>query len=288
MPPGRSNAGATRPTATVPLSTVFCADDADVVIRAAGARDFRVHKLILSLASPMFKDMLTLPQPASDTLPHVDVQESPEIWSNILHTIYPLPNPTIDNLGDLESLLRAAKKYEIQFIIDPHKKVFKNRELIKKDPLRLYAIACACGFEDEAKYVARNADTLTVARPQGDFALDGVPAATYSRLIAFLVQRDSELRPIFEEGWRSFKSQCLCLRRRSAGEGLYGKTEIKLAMQYVQMEEVYLSALEDRSFYDGGGCSGTDCAVSTGGINKFLKGMFAERERVCDKFMWKQ
>ena len=98
-------------TPDIPLSTDFCADDADVIIRAAGSLDFRVHKIILSLASPFFKDMFTLPQPPSDTpetLPHVDVQESPKTWENILRTIYPsLPSPIIDTLDDLQSVLFA-------------------------------------------------------------------------------------------------------------------------------------------------------------------------------------
>jgi len=65
--------------------------------------------------------MLTLPQPPTDTpgvLPHVDVEDSPETWENILQTIYPMPCPTISNLHDLESLLLAARKYEMEFVID--------------------------------------------------------------------------------------------------------------------------------------------------------------------------
>lgn len=43
--------------AMVPLSTVFCADNVDLVICAAGSRDFRVHKSFLSFASPIFETM---------------------------------------------------------------------------------------------------------------------------------------------------------------------------------------------------------------------------------------
>jgi len=283
----KSSTTVTEPTATVPLSTVFCANDADVVIRAAGTRDFRVHKLILSLASPVFRDMFTLPQPASDTLPNVDVQESPEAWSNILHTIYPTLNPTIDNLDSLESLLLAAKKYEMQSIIDTHKKAFENREFIKEDPLHLYAIACACGFEDQAKYVARNADFHTVIRrPRGGTdTLNGVTVASYRRLITFLVERDNALRPIFEEGWRSFESKCSCL------EGIlyfYEETKEGLSTPYLQMEEVYFRALKDRSFFYDKGCSSIKCVMMWVEIWGFLERMFAERERVCEKFMWER
>jgi len=281
----QSSTAATEPTATVPLSTVFCADDADVVVRAAGARDFHVHRVILSLVSPVFKDMFTLPQPSSDTLPHVDVQESPETWSNILHTIYPMPNPTIDNIDDLESLLLAAKKYAIQFIIDVHKKGFENQEFIKEDPLRLYGIACSCGLEDQAKYVAKHADTLAVVSRLPDDTLNGVTAASHRRLVVFLVQRDNELRPILEDLWRSFES-CKCIQEY---KWLYEATKKKLNAPYIQMEEVYLRALEDRSFFRREACSKSrwsTCAIEAGEIEGFLKRIFAEREMACNKFMW--
>ena len=141
----------------IPLSIAFCADDADVIIRAEDALDFHVHKCNLSLVSPVFEDTFTIPQPPADTpgvLPHVDVQDPPRTWENILRTIYPMPNPIIDNLDDLESLLLMAKKYEMEFAINSHKQCFEDRVSIQRDPLHLYAIACAGGFEEQAKYVA--------------------------------------------------------------------------------------------------------------------------------------
>jgi len=41
----------------------FDAPDAEIILRALGPprRDFRVHKLVLSLASPVFKDMFSFP-----------------------------------------------------------------------------------------------------------------------------------------------------------------------------------------------------------------------------------
>ena len=284
MASGESSTAVTEPTATIPLSIVFYADDADVVIRAAGTLDFRVHKLILSLVSPVFKDMFTLPQPASDTLPHVDAQESPKTWSNILHTIYPMSSPTINNLDDLESLLLAAKKYEMQFIVDTYKKSFENQEFIKEDPLRLYGIACACGSEDQAKYVAKHADLLTVIRRPRDVVLNGVTVASYSRLITFLVERDNELGQVLVEGWASIKSHCSCLDSRH--EWLYKRTEEKLGRPYIQMGEVSLTAVEDRLIHYQKECPEPKCAVVAQRTGGFVKRMFAERERVCDKFIW--
>ena len=232
--------------------------------------------------------MFTLPQPPTDTsntLPHVDVDESAETWENILQTIYPVSNPVIDNLDDLGSLLLAANKYEMQLVIDIHKKSLENRVFIREDPLRLYAIACACGFDDQAKYVARNAEFLKVIRcPQGD-NLKGLTVASYRRLITFLVERDNELHPILEREWASFNSYCGCVKGETP---LYKNTEEKLRTPYIQMEEVYLEALEDRSKYYEAACPQTKCAIMAPEIKEFLQRMFRERGRVCDKFMWEE
>ena len=136
MSSGQPDITAINPTATIPVSTDFCADDADVVICAAGTLDFRVHKFILSFASQIFKDMFMLPQPPSDTpgtLPRVDVRDSPKTWEIILQTIYPfLPNPTIATLDDLESVLFAAEAYEMQLVIETHKKALEHRKFIEE------------------------------------------------------------------------------------------------------------------------------------------------------------
>ena len=247
-----SESGEVSPTATEPqtpvvsLSTVFCADDADIVIRAAGAHDFRVHKFILSLVSPIFKDMFTIPQPPttnSDIPPHVDVEESAKTWEIILQTIYPIPNPVVDDLDDLESLLLTAVKYEMQAVINIHKKCFENRAFLLENPLQLYAIASTCGFYDQAKHVAMNATLLEVVRISRSGDLRGLTVERYCRLIAFLVERDNELPPILENGWTSFYYSCNC--REKSGE-IYRTAKEKLKLPHIQMEEVYVSALEER------------------------------------------
>ena len=289
MLPEEPSAATTESTTVVPLSTDFCADDADVIIRAAGTLDFHVHKATLSFVSPFFKDMLTIPQSPTttpETLPRVDVEESPETWKNVLQTIYPVPSPTLGVLGELQSLLLAAKKYEMQFVIDSHKKKLEDCSLIWRVPLRLYAIACACGIDDEAKYVARHADLPTVINATQDQCLDTLTSALYHRLISFLFARDAELQPILEEGWKSFDSYCRCTLVTRTGQYLYKLTKEELKKPYSQTERVYLLALEDRSNYYDRACDGSECSIMAAEIERFLEGMFQERERVCNKFIW--
>ena len=287
MSPGQ-NPTISETTAAVSLSTDFRADDADIVIRVEGSLDFRVHKFILSLASPFFKEMFTIPQPpptASDVLPHVDVHETARTWENIFRTIYSTqPDPTIDTLDDLESLLSAARKYEMQCIFDSHKNSFERRAFMEQDPLRLYAIACGCGLDDQAKYVARNADLPTVFVRDEPDNLNGLTLTSYRRLIAYLFKRDNELYPILERHWASFNSYCDCMKAQA---NLYARTKRELEKPYVQMEEVYLVALKDRSRYYKKACIDEGCVLVDEEIRRFLKRVFKAREEVRNKFMWK-
>ena len=267
-------------------SPVF--DDADVIIRAAGV-DFRAHKFLLSLVSPIFKDMFTFPQPPADTpntLPHVDVQESPNTWGTILQLIYPLPNPVIDDLGQLESLLLAAKKYEMHFILDSHKNIFKDWGFIKRDPLHLYAIACACGFEDQAKYVTRNAGHPAVAGRSHAGDLEGLTVASYHRLLSFLAERDSEWNRILARVAIQPEYPCKCSGQMM--EGLYNKIKENLKWSSLQIEEVYLRALEYRSRLRQPACiptAPTQCMMVDSEVKGFVDRMAKERESLCDKLM---
>jgi len=282
--PRKSNTAEAQSVA-IPLSTDFCADDADVIIRAAGTLDFRVHKLVLSFASPVFRDMFTLPQPPTDTpgtLPRIDISESAETWDRVLRTIYPMPRPITDDLDNLEPLLLAAKKYEMQFILDSHKGIFRDRGFIQRDPLHLYAIACACGFEDQAKYVARNAEHLGVTRRAHAGNLEGLTVISYHRLVSFLAERDNRWHKTFSN---ATIGTCICDDRLR--QGVYNKIKENLNRPSLQPEDIYLKALEDRSRLLNQGCGyGTNCLLGDRQINAFVKKMVEERENLCDRLMW--
>lgn len=108
-------------------STFFTTDDGDVILRAGSKsdtqHDFHVHKFIISLASPVFKDMFTFPQPPGQSsdeqyqLPVVDIPETPEVLDIILRFIYPgIESPKITKQSTLTASLLAADKYDIASI----------------------------------------------------------------------------------------------------------------------------------------------------------------------------
>ena len=134
--------------------------DADIILRTLGppTRDFRVHKLILSLASPVFKDMFSLPQPApgssrASTVAEaeiVEVTDPPDALDVILRMVYPFTPPSFGgNIDALVECLTIADKYDIRGA--------KSRlcsALAQINPahsLRVYAIAVRFGFADLVK-----------------------------------------------------------------------------------------------------------------------------------------
>jgi BTB/POZ domain len=70
------------------------ASDANLVIRSSDFVNFKVHKLVLAVASPFFKDLLSLPQPPDsesvDGLPVVQLSEDSELLSTLVSMLYPI------------------------------------------------------------------------------------------------------------------------------------------------------------------------------------------------------
>jgi hypothetical protein len=79
---------------TSPLEP-FNLPDPNFIIRSSDNVDFRVHKPILAVASPFFKDLLSLPQPSDsesvDGLPVVQLTEDSELLNSLVSTLYPVP-----------------------------------------------------------------------------------------------------------------------------------------------------------------------------------------------------
>jgi hypothetical protein len=72
----------------------FDISDTNLIIRSSDLVDFRVHKPVLAMASPFFKDLLSLPQPSDseivDGLPVVQLPEGSELLNSLISILYPI------------------------------------------------------------------------------------------------------------------------------------------------------------------------------------------------------
>jgi hypothetical protein len=184
------------------MSSEFNSPDGDIILRAHGSptRDFRVHKLILTLASPTFKDMFGLPQPTDAPRVDVDVVEvtdPPRALDLVLTLIYPLPPPNVDSLDLLLEGLLLADKYNIEGVRAELRLRLTN--FLQENPLRVYAIASKFGFEEEAE--AASSLTTGIYLP----ALDDLPddlrdvsALAYHKLVRLHEKHRDEIEDVVD------------------------------------------------------------------------------------------
>ncbi|OCH84499.1 hypothetical protein OBBRIDRAFT_399158 [Obba rivulosa] len=178
----------------------FSFPSADVIFLSSDNITFRVHKIILALASEFFAMMFTLPQSVSasarsstsdvhdieqaelDGLPLLRVAESGLVLENLFRLCYPIDDPILTDLDEVGASLQAAMKYDLQEAT----KLLKERliALVAADPLRAYAIACRYSLEDVA---ATAADKVLRSRIQVKYinAMDHITAGAYYRLLRY-------------------------------------------------------------------------------------------------------
>ncbi|KAF7304474.1 hypothetical protein HMN09_00849700 [Mycena chlorophos] len=146
-----------------PSSAAFDDPSADLILISSDNIEFRVHRVILALASPVFRTMLSLPQPQLDgaaegkneELPRVPVGESAVILEGMLRFWYPgATQPHISSITQLNEILEAMIiKYEMEFIIPTAK--YRLRDFVVSEPLASFAVAARYDWNDVALEAAK-------------------------------------------------------------------------------------------------------------------------------------
>jgi BTB/POZ domain len=150
--------------------------DANLILRSSDLVNFRVHKPVLAMASPFFKDLLSLPQPSNsesvDGLPVIQFTEDAELLRSLVSMLYPIPSVIADSYDKVLYLLAACQKYDMVEVQSYIRAEVKNRY----DPwgfpppfdfedthsiFRTYAIASDKGLIPEMEDAAR----LTLDHP---------------------------------------------------------------------------------------------------------------------------
>ncbi|KAF9780009.1 hypothetical protein BJ322DRAFT_304149 [Thelephora terrestris] len=250
---------------------------ADFILRSsAPATDFHVHRLLLSLASPFFDHMLSLPQPSSREqakIPIVEVYEPPEILQLLLQFIYPTPDPTIDN--DLDALilvLHAAIKYDVLPAIESLRKQLVSESYLQQSPTRIYAIASRYELEEEAKLASRHTLGVNILDAPLSEELRYISAYSYHRLLALHHSRAQAAKGLlrlrgdvkcmecngtygaFSEGpkwWLDFQGRAAEeLSARPTTQVIFTMEFLSKSFQRVECRKCPLSLLESWSFLE--------------------------------------
>ncbi|KAL1941209.1 hypothetical protein VTO73DRAFT_7421 [Trametes versicolor] len=175
----------------------FDLESADMIIRTPDRVDFRVHKAILAITSPVFDTMFQLPQPShpasASSIPVVDVSEDSKTLDTLLRLCYPVPKNEVANVDAIVPALVAAMKYDMEWAVSTLSE--QVEEAAFQEPLRTWAIACRIGSETialtAASFLLKGKDVSArnlpfIVEMEGATALDGASAGDYFRLDEFL------------------------------------------------------------------------------------------------------
>jgi BTB/POZ domain len=151
----------TSPTAFGPP---FDDPDADIILRSSDQVDFHVYRVILSKASPVFKDMFSLPQPGgTDTTLNshtvIDLPESSRTLATLLTAIYPIsPMSETDeehSLSDHLAAIQAAKKYDMAVASEFFLRNFKDSTCVQDSPVKTFCVAYGLQLGEAAQIAAK-------------------------------------------------------------------------------------------------------------------------------------
>ncbi|KAJ6474971.1 hypothetical protein C8R45DRAFT_873986 [Mycena sanguinolenta] len=160
----------------------------DIILRTSDGVDFYVHREILSLVSPVFETMFTLPQAEqpSAVAAVVDVQEASPVLDRALRFFYPCTQLTVDGLDELKEITEILiSKYDMQWLIPSVKKHFER--YFASDPITVYVYAYMYGWEDLGRAAAKETLKLPLRTSDEDSpeVLKLIPAHVYHQLIRY-------------------------------------------------------------------------------------------------------
>jgi len=168
----------------------FDAPDADLILVSSDDSEFRVHRCILAAASLFFADMFTLPQPpmaisisGDNPIPVVPVSELRHTLDSLLRFVYPVQDPPILTLDDLNPVLGAAFKYDFPSVISTLRRILVSPHFLGASPTRVFAIASRYELEPEAQLASRYTLNVNILDSPLSDDLKHITAYSYHRLL---------------------------------------------------------------------------------------------------------
>ncbi|KAK7042863.1 hypothetical protein R3P38DRAFT_3348729 [Favolaschia claudopus] len=171
--------------------------NSDTILRSCDGIDFHVHSVVLSLASPFFNTMFTLPVESHDKerkdVPVVEVSESSELLDRFLRVWYPGAEMLVEFSGfeELEQIIELAlSKYDIQSVAPLLRHGL--RQHLHEDCLTAFAIACKHEWADIARMAAKETlkhhISLLYLDERLARQLQGISVAQFLALLRYHVQ----------------------------------------------------------------------------------------------------
>ncbi|KAF8892200.1 hypothetical protein BD779DRAFT_1642922 [Infundibulicybe gibba] len=166
-------------------------DDADIILHSSDNVEFHTHRILLSLASPLFKDMFTLPQnPTMETdmeaTQHIiPMSENSCVLRHFLTWCDPRTEFVCDKWADIPGVLKLADKYDVVSLRDTVKRMIMSSYWIRANPLGVYAIATEYQFDDLACRAARSSLKLFLGESLSVPEMGSISAIDFHDLLRY-------------------------------------------------------------------------------------------------------
>ena len=171
-------------------------DDADIILRTPRAKGFRVHRAVLSVASPILRAhladvaKLSADDEEKGSLPEIDMEDAPEDLDLFLRLIYPITMPPkFEDFDTLSRTFAILQKYKVEGVQELLKPTLVSHPFLTSDPVRVYAMACRLGFKHEAEVAASFAATRDFTATIRAEDLREMSGADYHRLVVLSKER---------------------------------------------------------------------------------------------------
>ena len=260
---------------------IFDGPDADVILRAPlqpesdEFKDFHVHKIILSIASSVFQDTFSVPQPPrptseSTTLDVIPVTEPATVIEPFLQLIYPVDPPVIEDLQLVDDLFRLADKYAANGVSTKLKKFLVSPSFLKDDPIGVFAIASRSDLAEEERLAVSHTFSIDVVSEISEERLQTMTTKTYHRLLAKHAFRRKQLINAIDQGLReTWGYSCSCVENLK--KEIHLKTSGRPFLDRELLDACFSSARELKK--RGYQCTGRDCIYEHERGATFLSGV---------------
>lgn len=165
----------------------FADEDSDIILRSSDNVDFHVHRLFLSKASPVFRDMFSLPQGMDTPLtgaPIVQMSEGQQSLDTMLRFCYPIPDPPLTSIGAIKQALKVGQKFQIAQIESAVQERAISNVRTFDPPETLYALGWRYQLRDVVLAAAK--ETLrSVNSPTYVDDFDELAGIAYHRLVDY-------------------------------------------------------------------------------------------------------
>ncbi|KAI0056150.1 hypothetical protein BV25DRAFT_1832532 [Artomyces pyxidatus] len=218
----------------------FDDEHADIILRSSDDVDFRVHKLILRLASPIFSDMFSLPSPvptslaADETrhgLPVVKLAEDANTLDFILRWSYPVATPKVAELRTITLILDAARKYGIDALYASLAADLSRA--VDSDALGVFAVATSFGLEVVAALAAVH--SLALPLELLDSAeLSHLSIYSYNKLLQYRFACGKSASAVTKKRNWFGRTDCPQVVRVNRGAGSFGSSTFSCAQCYTR------------------------------------------------------